>query len=259
MLISVLTKRELQRRYGRAPNEDGAAQCEVTADHPIIVGDGEDGEVLTTIRAGGCRRESDWLPLAGGADAGFALHSRIRLWGQSKTRSRRTRSSFAPRFGRSSRLRTRPVARAGRDPRSPAGTGAADGGHPRSGALRLPEASDAEMDLRGATLGTARSGNLCARAIGGRTRSFGGWSGSILAEGHVATDRGRDDAERRRIFVVLHPTKEEHLGPAGGRLLGKPGRAKCGCSPLRPLAARRFPRGFSPPGGLRSSASAKQL
>ena len=64
MPISALTKRryrgamvELRTKMGR--------RLRVTADHPIIVGDGADDRVLTTVRADELT-EDDWLPLAGG-------------------------------------------------------------------------------------------------------------------------------------------------------------------------------------------------
>ncbi|HEX5763086.1 MAG TPA: nucleotide sugar dehydrogenase [Solirubrobacterales bacterium] len=68
MPVSVLTKRhydgdmvEIKTKMGR--------RVRVTADHPVIVGDGQDDEVLTTVRAEDLTA-GDWLPLAGGASAG---------------------------------------------------------------------------------------------------------------------------------------------------------------------------------------------
>ena len=63
MPVSVLTKRdydgemiELRTKMGR--------KLRVTADHPIVVGDGKDEEVLTTVRADEVTT-GDWMPLAG--------------------------------------------------------------------------------------------------------------------------------------------------------------------------------------------------
>jgi UDP-glucose 6-dehydrogenase len=70
MPVATLTKRaydgemvEIRTKMGR--------RMRVTADHPVIVGDGHDDEIVTTVRAEDVR-EGDWLPLAGGGVEGAA-------------------------------------------------------------------------------------------------------------------------------------------------------------------------------------------
>jgi UDPglucose 6-dehydrogenase len=80
----------------------------------------------------------------------------------------------------------------------------------RSGALRLREACDAGMDLRGASLSTTANGTY----VPDRLRiddAFWRVVGLYLAEGHVARDRGRAGSVRERITWSFHPSKEEHL------------------------------------------------
>ncbi len=207
MLVSVLTKRhydgdmvELRTKMGR--------RVRVTADHPIIVGDGEDGEVLTTVRAMDVT-QTDWLPLAGGADAGF-VSPFYPAMGAIEDAIPAGEVIVRPEVREIEALLTRPVAERVAIFDHPRGQAQRMGDISRSGALRLPEASNAQMDLRGATLGTARNGTYVPERleIG---EEFWRVVGLYAAEGHVATDHGRDGAERRRICWSFHPTKEEHL------------------------------------------------
>jgi UDPglucose 6-dehydrogenase len=207
MLVSVLTKRnydgdmvELRTKMGR--------RVRVTADHPVIVGDGEDGEVLTTVRAGDVT-QTDWLPLAGGVDSGFASPFYSAM-GAIEDAIPAGEVIVRPEAREVEALRARPVAERVAIFDHPRGQAQRMGDISRSGALRLPEASDAQMDLRGATLGTARNGTYVPERLE-VGEEFWRVVGLYAAEGHVATDHGRDDAERRRICWSFHPTKEEHL------------------------------------------------
>jgi UDPglucose 6-dehydrogenase len=207
MLVSVLTKRdydgemvELRTKMGR--------RVRVTADHPVIVGDGECGEVLTTVRADEVT-ESDWLPLALGTDAGCAprLYSAM---GAIEDAIPAGEVIVRPEAREVDALRARSVGERAAILDHPRGHAQRMGDISRSGALRLAEASKAQMDLRGATLGTARNGTYVPERleIG---EEFWRVAGLYVAEGHVARDHGRDRSERRRICWSFHPTKEEHL------------------------------------------------
>ncbi len=207
ILVSVLTKRnydgdmvELRTKMGR--------RVRVTADHPVIVGDGEDGEVLTTVRAGDVT-QTDWLPLAGGVDSGFASPTYSAM-GAIEDAIPAGKVIVRPEAREIEALRGRPVAERVAIFDHPRGQAQRMGDISRSGALRLPEASDAQMDLRGATLGTARNGTYVPERLE-IDEEFWRVVGLYTAEGHVASDHGRDDAERRRICWSFHPTKEEHL------------------------------------------------
>jgi UDPglucose 6-dehydrogenase len=208
MPVSCLTKRryrgdlvEIRTKMGR--------RLRVTEDHPIIVGDGDDDEILTTVRAGDVTA-ADWLPLAGGCGAG---HSPLvaSIVGAVEDSIPAEQVIVRPEAREIAALRSRPlderVAILGRHPR---GQARRLGDIARSGALRMPEACEAEMDLEGATLGTARSGTYVPERL---RVDEGFWRvvGLYLAEGHVNRDRGRGRAVRHRICWSFHPTKEEHL------------------------------------------------
>ncbi len=60
MKVSVLTRRAYEGQMVTIRTEDGAS-LRVTADHPVLVGDGLDGAVVTNIPASSVR-DFDWLP-----------------------------------------------------------------------------------------------------------------------------------------------------------------------------------------------------
>jgi UDPglucose 6-dehydrogenase len=207
MPISVLTKRdydgemiELRTKMGR--------RLRVTADHPIVVGDGLDDEVVTTVRADEVT-SSDWIPLAGGGGraAAPAVYSTV---ASVEDAIPGAEVIVRPERREIEALRQRPVSERMLILDHPRGHSSRMGDVSRSGALRLPEACAAEMDLLGATFGTARSGTYVPERleIG---EAFWRVVGLYLAEGHVSRDRGRNDAVRERISWSFHPTKEEHL------------------------------------------------
>ncbi len=207
MPISVLTKRDYDGEMVEVRTKMGR-RLRVTADHPLIVGDGRDDEVLTIVPAGSVGEE-DWLPLARGAGDGVAPHVHCTV-GAIEDAIPASQVIVRPRPLEVRRLGARSL-----DERStildhPRGQAQRMGDIKRTGALRLTEACRAEMDLRGATLGTARSGTYLPERleIG---ESFWRVVGLYVAEGHLSRDRGRGDAERARISWSFHPTKEEHL------------------------------------------------
>jgi len=207
MPVSVLTKRDYDGEMVEIRTKMGR-RVRVTADHPVIVGDGQDDRVVTTIAAGDVT-ESDWLPLAGGAGRAFepSAYSTV---GAVEDSIPLEQVIVRPEAREVDALRGRSVAERTAILDHPRGQAQRMGDISRSGALRLPEACRAEMDLRGATLGTARNGTYVPESleIG---EMFWRVVGLYLAEGHVAEDRGRAGAERKRITWSFHPTNEEHL------------------------------------------------
>jgi UDPglucose 6-dehydrogenase len=69
MPVSVLTKREFDGELVELRTKMGR-KLRVTADHPVIVGDGEDDQILTRVLASELT-DSDWLPVALGGVSGF--------------------------------------------------------------------------------------------------------------------------------------------------------------------------------------------
>jgi len=207
MPVTALTRRtyrgemvELRTKMGR--------RLQVTADHPIVVGDGKDDEVVTTVRADELEN-GDWLPLAGGGLDGYApsvysVASAVEdaipvddVIVRPEQREIEALRALAPQDR---------TALAGH----PRGGGQRMGDISRSGALRLREACESGMDLRGSTFGTARSGTYVPERLA-IDEAFWRVVGLYLAEGHVARDRGRAGSNRERITWSFHPTDEEHL------------------------------------------------
>jgi UDPglucose 6-dehydrogenase len=207
MPISVLTKRDYEGEMVELRTKMGR-RIRVTADHPIIVGDGRDGEVVTTVRAQEVT-ESDWLPLAGGGLGGFTpvVHSTL---GGVEDSIPAAQVIVRPEPREVAALRARPVSERALILDHPRGQAQRMGDVARSGALRLSEACAAEMDLKGATLGTARSGTYVPERLR-IDEEFWRVVGLYLAEGHVSRDRGRNGKMRDRIVWSFHPAKEEHL------------------------------------------------
>jgi len=207
MPVTLLTKRaydgemvEIRTKMGR--------RLRVTADHPVIVGDGQDEEVLTTVRAEEVT-VADWLPLAGGGVEGVspATSSTIAAVEDSIPAEQ---VIVRPERREIESLRALPVAARTALLDHPRGQAQRMSDIGRSGALRLREACESEMDLRGASLGTARNGTYVPERLP-IDESFWRVVGLYLAEGHVARDRGRGGAERERIAWSFHPRDEEHL------------------------------------------------
>jgi UDPglucose 6-dehydrogenase len=207
MPVTALTKRDYDGEMVEIRTKMGR-RVRVTADHPMIAGDGRDDKVVTTVHAADACAEH-WLPLAGGGVEGHApeKYSLVAALEGSipaddvivrpERREIDALRSIAP-TERTALLD------------HPRGQAQRMGDINRTGALRLREACETGMDLRGATLGTARSGTYVPERleIG---EAFWRVVGLYLAEGHVGTDRGRAGARRERIAWSFHPSKEEHL------------------------------------------------
>ena len=207
MPISVLTKREYDGEMVELRTKMGR-RLRITADHPIVVGDGQDDEVVTTVRADEVTT-ADWVPLAGAGlgacDA--AVYSTV---GAVEDSIPSAEVIVRPQAREIAALRERPAAERASILEHPRGHAARMGDIARSGALRMPEAAGAGMDLRGATMGTARSGTYVPERLD-TDGAFWRVVGLYLAEGHVGRDHGRNGAVRERICWSFHPTKEEHL------------------------------------------------
>jgi UDPglucose 6-dehydrogenase len=171
MPVSVLTKRRYDGEMVEVRTKMGR-RLRVTAEHPIVVGDGRDDAILTTVRADELS-ESDWLPLAGQGLAGFApvAYSTIGAVEDSMPASQ---VIVRPERREVEALAARPLAER-----------KAILDHPRSGTY-IPER--VAIDER-----------------------FWRVVGLYLAEGHISRDKGRGGAERQRLCWSFHPTREEHL------------------------------------------------
>jgi UDPglucose 6-dehydrogenase len=207
MPVSVLTKRAYEGEMVEIRTKMGR-RVRVTADHPVIVGDGQDGEVLTTVRADEVS-EADWLPLASGTHDGFAplVYPTI---GAIEDSIPAEQVIVRPEKREIEGLRSQPAAERAALLDHPRGGAQRMGDISRSGALRLLEACHSDMDLRGAALSTARNGTYVPERL---TIDEAFWRvvGLYLAEGHIARDGGADGSARERITWSFHPTKEEHL------------------------------------------------
>jgi UDPglucose 6-dehydrogenase len=186
MAVSLLTRRHYEGDVVEVRTKTGR-RVRTTADHPFIVGDGE-GEEILTLKAAGELDTTDWLPLALGGPSGFA-------------------PELAPVLGaiEGEDVLVRPERRE---------VDALHGvDHPRgrarlhdirrSGTLRLVEAVDAGMDLRGATIATVSNGawNPLNLTI---DEHFWRVVGLYVAEGHCTADA-------QRIKWSFHPEREAHL------------------------------------------------
>jgi UDPglucose 6-dehydrogenase len=207
MPVSALTKRDYDGEMVEIRTKMGR-RVRVTADHPVIVGDGRDDQVLTTVEAREVTDE-DWLPLSGGVGAGFAPMAYSTL-GAIEDNISVEQVIVRPERREIEALRARPLAERRAILDRPRGQAQRSGDISRSGALRLPEACQAEMDLRGATLGTARNGTFVPERLA-VDEAFWRVVGLYVAEGHVNADRGRGGATGERITWSFHPTNEEHL------------------------------------------------
>lgn len=182
MPVSVLSKRDYDGEMVEIRTKMGR-RVTVTTDHPVIVGDGQDDEVVTTIAAGDVT-DSDWLPLAGGAgpECEPAVYSTV---GAVEDSIPAEQVIVRPEDREIDALRRRPV-----EERAEILV------HPRGQAQRMGDIS--------------RNGSYVPESLEIGT-AFWRVVGLYLAEGHVAEDRGRAGAQRRRITWSFHPTAEEHL------------------------------------------------
>jgi UDPglucose 6-dehydrogenase len=207
MPVSVLTRRDFDGEMVDVRTKMGR-RLRVTSDHPMIVGDGEDDEVLSVAVAGELG-DSHWLPLAGGRSEGsepMAL-SVAGVVGQEISAGEvivRPRREEIERFRESRDSQRAAISD------HPRGQAARLGDISRSGAMRLSEAARSGMNLGGATMGTARNGAYVPERLA-TDPAFWRIVGLYIAEGHISTDRAANGSVRTRIQWSFHPTDEEHL------------------------------------------------
>jgi UDPglucose 6-dehydrogenase len=189
MPVSVLTRRHYEGDMVEVRTKTGR-RVRTTADHPFIVGDGRDDEVLT-LKAGGDLDTTDWLPLALGGPRGFA-------------------PELAPVMGvldegavDGERVLVRPQRREIDGLRGVERGSSRLGDIRRSGTLRLGEACSAGMDLQGAAIATVGNGawNPTSFAI---DEHFWRVVGLYLSEGHCTADD-------QRVQWSFHREREAHL------------------------------------------------
>jgi UDPglucose 6-dehydrogenase len=207
MPVTTLTKRDYRGKMVEIKTKMGR-RVSVTVDHPVIVGDGRDDEVLTTVRAEDVST-SDWLPLAGGSAAGFAP-AEYPIHGAIEDAIPPAKVIVRPERREIESLRAQPVGQRVALIEHPRGGAQRMGDVHRSGALRLDEACLSGMDLRGAMLGSARNGTYVPERLR-IDEAFWRVVGLYVAEGHISRDIGWGGAERERITWSFHPMKEEHL------------------------------------------------
>jgi UDPglucose 6-dehydrogenase len=205
MPVSVLTKRHYEGEMVEVRTKMGR-RVKVTADHPFIVGDGRDGEILTRVLARELTTD-DWLPLALGAPEGFAPKVSSVMGAIEDGAVSAEKVIVRPERREIEALAARTVAdRAlifSRHPRPNQRMGDVK----RAGAVRLDEASLAGLDLHGATFGTAKNGTFVPDDLSLDER-FWRVLGLYLAEGNVDLDKS---SGRRQIRWSFHPHYEDHL------------------------------------------------
>jgi UDPglucose 6-dehydrogenase len=165
----------------------------VTADHPMIVRDG-DG---TDVKLAGDLTTDDWLPVSLGAPLGDSIIPEHASVIEALAPAGVAWSQVIVRLTPEQRIAARKV-----DHLLPSSR---RWDYRRSGTLKLSEASLLRVDLRGATFGTATNGTYVPATID-LTDDCWEMIGLFLAEGHIGTD-----GARRRTCWSFHPTDEQHL------------------------------------------------
>jgi UDPglucose 6-dehydrogenase len=207
MPVSVLTKRHYEGSMCLVRTKMGR-RIRVTDDHPFMVGDGDDEAVLTRALASELQ-ETDWIPLAVGAPAGFAP-DRYSVVGAIEDGVVAAADVLVrPEPREIEALSRRPLAERRSILHHPRGASARLGDIKRAGSLRLAEACEAEMDFKGAMIGTAPNGTFSPLEIS-LDEAFWRVAGLYVAEGCVSRDsHGR--SVRDRMTWSFHPRNEEHL------------------------------------------------
>jgi UDPglucose 6-dehydrogenase len=165
----------------------------VTADHPMIVRDGDE----SIIKLAGDITIEDWLPISLGSPLGDlvgaehasmieAIHYAGLMWNKVIVRLSESQRSIARQADHVLPINRRTDSR-------------------RCGAMRLTEAALMRLPLQGATFGTTTNGTYVPASVE-LTDECWEMIGLFLAEGHITTD-----GSRRRIFWAFHPTDEKRL------------------------------------------------
>jgi UDPglucose 6-dehydrogenase len=207
MPVSVLTRRSYEGEMVEIRTKMGR-RVRITADHPMIVGDGRDGEVVSSLPAGSVTSE-DWLPLATG-ECETAKPAVLSIVGAVTDRFGAQEVIVRPAGEQIQRLRQLPITERAEVLTNPRGHVQRLGDISRTGAIRMDEAGRAGMDLGGAFLGTAKNGTYVPERLP-VDEDFWRVAGLYVAEGHIARDQGRAGSERMRLQWSFHPTREDHL------------------------------------------------
>jgi UDPglucose 6-dehydrogenase len=207
MPVSVLTRREYEGEMVQVRTKMGR-RLTVTADHPFVVGDGTDDEVLSVAPAESLTT-ADWLPLAVG-EVETAAPAVLPTIGSIEDSFAPEQVLVRPGPDQVELLRAMPIAERAEVLTHPRGHVQRLSDISRSGALRLDEACRAGMDLSGSRLGTARNGTYVPERLD-VGEAFWRVVGLYVAEGHISRDTGRGGSERHRLQWSFHPTNEEHL------------------------------------------------
>ena len=199
MRVSVLTRRDYDGELVEVRTKMGR-RIRTTIDHPFIVGDGRDDEILTRKLAGELHPD-DWVPLALGAPPGFEpdLYS---LAGVLEDREvEPARVLVRPGRREIEALGARPMPERAAVLDHPRGPVARMGDVRRTGTLRMDEACRAGMGFGSAAVGTVGNGAFSPLNL---TIDEHFWRviGLYLAEGCVSGDR---------IVWSFHPEREPHL------------------------------------------------
>jgi UDPglucose 6-dehydrogenase len=196
--IVLLTRREYEGEILEVRTKMGR-RIRCTPDHPFIT---RRGRVLAEDLTA-----DDWVPIAiGGPPATRADQSRLRILDAVDLLEHGPRQVIARPHPQELVAAGKPALRAT----------AALQGHPhpsgraldilRTGALRLHEASDLDVELEDATFGTAKNGTYVPAALP-TSEAFWRVVGLYIAEGHCSIE----PAGRMRIQWSFHPTDEPDL------------------------------------------------
>jgi UDPglucose 6-dehydrogenase len=183
-------------------------RVKVTEDHPFVVGDGRDEAVLTRVLAQDLQT-SDWLPVAIGGPAGFEPERYSVVGVNEDGEVAEENVLVRPERREVEALAARPLNERSEILDHPRGPRARTGDIKRNGTLRLAEACEAEMDFRGAMIGTVGNGTFSPLNLT-LDETFWRVAGLYVAEGCVSRDTHGASA-RDRIIWSFHPRREEHL------------------------------------------------
>jgi UDPglucose 6-dehydrogenase len=170
-----------------------------TPDHPFVTRDG--------VRFAGELTTEDWLPIAiGPASAGRARPRRLRVIDAVQSAGLAASDVIVrPTSGELAEIGGREIRSALATLDHPRGAAARAHDVLRTGALRLHEALELDLELDESGLGTARNGTYVP-AVLRADEAFWRVVGLYIAEGHVSVD-GR----RRRLQWSFHPSAEDEL------------------------------------------------
>ena len=208
MRASLLTRRHYDGEMVEIHTKMGR-RVRTTADHPFVVGDGIDDHVVT-VKAAGDLDTADWLPLALGGPTGCEPRVLSVMGPIEDGVVDPDRVLVRPRADQVESLLARRPADRGPLAAHPRGVAQRSGDIARSGTMRLREACESGLELRGATLATVGNGawNPLDLTI---DEHFWRVVGLYLAEGCVSSDTHGRHGSRDRIVWTFHPTREHHL------------------------------------------------